>query len=65
MHVDFDQLKEVIILQGNAASAVTCSRRPVNTQGDSDVISFHIYACGFRRHFMGKSFIDVPCYDIT
>jgi len=28
------------------------------TQGDSDVILFHIYARRFRRHFVGKTSIN-------
>jgi len=31
----------------------------VNTSGDSDVISFHIYASWFKRHLVGKTLRDV------
>ena len=37
----------------------------VNTSGDSDVISFHIYASWFKRHLVGKTLRDVCRFAVT
>ena len=37
----------------------------VNTSGDSDVISFHIYSSWFKRHLVGKTLRDVCCFAVT